>query len=153
MRRPLPDADATCRLGAELADSCPPGPGLLMTLRGELGAGKSTLARALLRGFGATGTIRSPTYTLTEPYETPRGAVLHMDLYRLAGAEELENLGYREWRDQYRLLIVEWPERAAGVLGPIDLDVALTYRLPGREAHLVGGNGPGAAWLEALSRI
>jgi len=135
-----------------LAASCPPGPGLLLTLSGELGAGKSTLARALLRGFGASGTIRSPTYTLTEPYDTPEGPVLHMDLYRLAGADELESLGYREWREQHRLLIVEWAQRAGGALGPVDLELELTYRDSGREATLQAWTEPGAAWLATLGQ-
>lgn len=146
----LADEDATCRLGAGLAASCPPGPGLLLTLRGELGAGKSTLARALLRALGVGGTLRSPTYTLTEPYATPAGAVLHMDLYRLAGADELESLGYRDWREQHRLLIVEWPERAGGSLGPIDLDLELHYSDSGRMACLEARSGAGEAWLRAL---
>ncbi|MFZ8885581.1 MAG: tRNA (adenosine(37)-N6)-threonylcarbamoyltransferase complex ATPase subunit type 1 TsaE [Steroidobacteraceae bacterium] len=150
MRCWLPDEDATCRLGAQLAASCPGGSGLLLTLRGELGAGKSTLARALLRGLGASGTIRSPTYTLAEPYSTTEGPVLHMDLYRLAGADELESLGYRDWREQHRLLIVEWPERAGGSLGPIDLDLELTYSGSGREARLEARSDPGKAWLCAL---
>jgi len=150
LNRWLPDEDATCRLGAALAACCPPGPGLLLTLRGDLGAGKSTLARALLKGLGASGTIRSPTYTLTEPYDTPQGSVLHMDLYRLADAEELESLGYRDWRDQHRLLIVEWPERAGRSLGPIDLDLQLDYLDSGRQACLEALSGAGEAWLRAL---
>lgn len=149
----LADEDATCRLGAGLAASCPPGPGLLLTLRGELGAGKSTLARALLRALGVGGTLRSPTYTLTEPYATPAGAVLHMDLYRLAGADELESLGYRDWREQHRLLIVEWPEKAAGALGPIDLDVSLSYGPSGRRADLKASTQAGEAWLATLPEL
>lgn len=150
MRRVLPEESATAGLGSELAASCPPGPGLLLSLRGELGAGKSTLARALLRRLGVSGPVRSPTYTLTETYDTPVGSVLHMDCYRLAAPDELDGLGYREWRDQHRLLIVEWPERAGGALGPVDLDLQLSYRDPGREASLRAGTKAGEAWLSAL---
>ena len=93
----------------------------LVFLRGDLGAGKTTLVRGLLRGLGHHGPVRSPTYTLVEPYDLPGGQVLHVDLYRLSGADELEALGYRESRGTSRLTMVEWPERAPGALGPVDL--------------------------------
>jgi tRNA threonylcarbamoyladenosine biosynthesis protein TsaE len=125
--------------------------GLLLALEGDLGAGKTTLARALLRTLGATGPVRSPTYTLVEPYDLPGGQVLHVDLYRLSGADELEALGYRESRGTSRLTMVEWPERAPGALGPVDLACRIDYAGAGRRLTLVPGTEAGAAWLQRLT--
>ena len=94
---PLDDPQATETLGHLLASTIPENSKeLLLALSGELGAGKTTLARALLRSLGVSGPVRSPTYTLVEPYDVARGRVLHFDLYRLAGADELELIGYRD---------------------------------------------------------
>lgn len=143
--------DETCRLGAALAQALPDGAaGLLLALEGELGAGKTTLARALLRGLGAAGPVRSPTYTLVEPYELAGGTVMHLDLYRLSSADELDALGYREARASSRLTILEWPERAGAALGPVDLHCHIEYAGPGRRVHLAAGTREGEAWLRAL---
>lgn len=99
---------------------------LLLALRGDLGAGKSTLARALLRALGVRGVVRSPTYTLVEPYELDDGTcIAHLDLYRLADAGELDFIGYRDERERCRLVIVEWPERVPRVLDEADLVLEL----------------------------
>ena len=98
---------------------------LLLGLSGELGSGKTTLARGMLRALGVEGAIRSPTFTLVEPYETPRGSVHHLDLYRLeGGAPLLDGIGYRDIRGQPGLVLVEWPERAGAALGTADLQRA-----------------------------
>jgi tRNA threonylcarbamoyladenosine biosynthesis protein TsaE len=100
-------------------------------LVGELGAGKTTLVRGILRGFGWTGTVKSPTYTLLEPYELQRRKLYHFDLYRLADAEELEYLGMRELVGA-GVLLFEWPERGAGLLPPADITVNIEHRQAGR---------------------
>ena len=123
-----------------------------MTLSGDLGAGKTTLARALLRALGVAGPVRSPTYTLVEPYPTERGVVLHFDLYRVRHPGELDTLGYRELRAGSLLTLLEWPERAAALLGPVDLECRLEYFEKGRSVSLVAGTDAGARWLEATRR-
>jgi tRNA threonylcarbamoyladenosine biosynthesis protein TsaE len=147
----LPDERATQRAGAALARALP-APGresLLVGLSGELGSGKTTLARALLREVGVTGTIRSPTFTLVEPYETRQGAVFHLDLYRLDGsAAALDGIGYRDLRGQPGLVLVEWPERGGAALGTPDLVVTLAHEGTGRRISLRPATGSGRAWLE-----
>jgi len=149
----LEDEATTGAAGRWLAQSIPVGSKeLLLTLRGELGAGKTCLARAILRALGAAGPVKSPTYTLVEPYELPPGRVLHLDLYRLAGPEELEWLGYRDLREGSLLTLVEWPERAPGALGQADLEAELDYLGTGRQLRLRPGGAPGRAWLDAFRR-
>lgn len=148
----LPDEQATGNVGALLAASIPEGSGeLLLTLKGELGAGKTTLARALLRGLGVEGPVRSPTYTLVEPYEARGLKLLHFDLYRLGGGEELEALGYRDLRAGSALALVEWPERAGGALGPPDLALELVYADRGRRLRLQAGTPAGKQWLASCA--
>ena len=143
----LPDADATDRLGAQLARQLPPR--AVVHLHGDLGAGKSTLARALLRALGVTGTIRSPTYTLVEQYPLPSGGLaLHLDLYRIGDAGELEFLGLDAAGT--RLWLVEWPERGAGALPAPDLDLTLALEGNGRRCTLTPRSPVGEAWLAAL---
>jgi tRNA threonylcarbamoyladenosine biosynthesis protein TsaE len=96
-------------------------------LIGELGAGKSTLARALLRGFGVTGAIKSPTYALIEPYESTYGPLLHLDLYRLSAAADLEYLGVDTLFADATVVLIEWPEKAAAMLIKPDLEIRLSH--------------------------
>ena len=119
-------------------------------LHGDLGAGKSTLARALLRGLGVAGTIRSPTYTLVEPYSLANdGLALHLDLYRIADPGELEYLGLDP--ADVRLWLVEWPERGAGgVLPAADVDIHLRVAGQGRDCLLVAKTPIGQAWLDEV---
>ena len=100
-------------------------------LEGELGAGKTTLVRGILRGFGWAGTVKSPTYTILEPYELPQQNLYHFDLYRLADAEELEYLGLRELLGE-GLLFFEWPERGEALLPPADITVNIQHEKSGR---------------------
>jgi len=147
IERFLPDADATDALGRALA-ATQPGTAAVH-LHGDLGAGKSTLARAWLRALGVEGPIRSPTYTLVERYPVPGGEALHLDLYRVGGAGELEFLGLDEAGAV--LWLVEWPERGAGALPAPDLIVELAVAGEGRAVRLRAPGTNGAAWLARLA--
>lgn len=135
------DAAAMEALGAALARVIEGG--LIVHLTGELGAGKTTLVRGVLRGLGHAGSVRSPTYTLVEPYELAGRRVYHLDLYRLADPEELEWIGIRDLLDADSLALIEWPERGGGVLPPADLVMALEYFGTGRRVTLTGHSDAG----------
>ena len=143
----LPDPEATDALAAALAASRPVS--AVVHLHGDLGAGKSTLARAWLRALGVTGPVRSPTYTLVERYPLAEGGeALHLDLYRIGDAGELEFLGLDD--ADARLWLVEWPERGAAALPAADLEVALEVSGSGRACRLAFRGAAGAAWLSAF---
>jgi len=132
----LPDATATVALGARIAAGLAPGDAV--ALEGDLGAGKTTLARAILRALGVTEEVPSPTFTLVQQYDTERLSVRHYDLYRVASAAEIGELGLDEALDDGAALI-EWPERAGERLPADALHVALTISGPvSRKAHLRG---------------
>ena len=133
LKRVLADAQAMEALGAQLARSITPG---IITLSGALGTGKTTLARGFIHALGHAGKVRSPTYTLVEPYLFDDCAVYHLDLYRLADPEELEWLGLRDMLAERALLLVEWPERGSGFLPAADLAIDIDYSGNGREASL-----------------
>lgn len=122
---PLADAAATEALGAGIADWLRAAPGAVVYLIGDLGAGKTTLARGLLRALGVRGTVRSPTYTLLEPYEIEGRSVVHMDLYRLQDPDELITLGAHDYSPRSTIWLVEWPERGSGQLPAAQLTVEL----------------------------
>lgn len=113
------------------------GPRALIFLDGDLGAGKTTLVRGFLEGRGYTGRVKSPTYTLIEPYELADGRLYHLDLYRLGHPEELEYLGLREMLEEEAVLLVEWPERGEGWLPEPDLRVSLQYAAEGAARTVV----------------
>jgi tRNA threonylcarbamoyladenosine biosynthesis protein TsaE len=150
--RDVPDEAAQLRWGATLGRVlCDEGGlartrGGLVFLEGELGAGKTTLVRGLLRGLGHQGPVRSPTYTLVETYERPEMRIHHLDLYRLADPEELEYLGIRDLLDGGSLVLVEWPERGAGVLPIPDLVLRITCEGTGRRIAWL----PSSGWRGAL---
>ena len=152
----LSDEAATTEAGARLAASLPglSDRSLLLALSGELGSGKTTLARGLLRALGVAGAIRSPTFTLVEPYATTRGTIHHLDLYRLEpDGSALEGLGYRDLRGQPGLVMVEWPERAGVALGAADLGANLEHRDHGRWLELAANTESGRAWLAAYRAL
>lgn len=147
IRLHLPDADATALLAARMAATRPPRG--VVYLHGDLGAGKSTLARSLLRSLGVEGAIRSPTYTLVERYPLADGEALHLDLYRIAEAGELEFLGLDA--EDGVLWLVEWPERGGGALPAADLRVELAVDGDGRQVVVSGQGGEGSAWAARLA--
>lgn len=130
----LADADATAALGARLADALRARSGGVIFLHGDLGAGKTTFARGFLRACGVSGTLRSPTYTLMEPYAVQERRFLHMDLYRLNDPAELEQLGLDDFSPQDTLWLVEWPERGGTHLPVPDVSIQLAVQAQARQA-------------------
>jgi tRNA threonylcarbamoyladenosine biosynthesis protein TsaE len=143
MKLRLADTRATEHLGQCLAQTRPPS--AVVYLHGELGAGKSTLARALLRTLGVQGAIRSPTYTLIERYPIAGGEAWHLDLYRLADAGELDFLGLDEGTAM--LWLIEWPEKGGHGLPAPDLRISLAVQGQGRVVALEGISAAGQGWL------
>jgi tRNA threonylcarbamoyladenosine biosynthesis protein TsaE len=139
----LDNADATERLAQILAQTMPTP--AVVHLQGDLGAGKSTLARGWLRALGVTGAIRSPTYTLVERYPMPAGEALHLDLYRIGDGAELEFLGLDD--ADAVLWLVEWPERGGDSLPAADLRVTLAIEGNGRRCALLPLTPHGREWL------
>jgi tRNA threonylcarbamoyladenosine biosynthesis protein TsaE len=144
----LPDTQATERLGAALA--CGVTPGAVLHLSGELGSGKTTLARGLLHAAGYRGRVKSPSYTLVEPYTLSSLHFYHFDFYRLRDASEWLNSGFREYFNPESVCIVEWPERAGPSLASPDLEIRLEHAAHGRLAHLLARTPLGEAWLSSL---
>ncbi|CAN5162745.1 tRNA (adenosine(37)-N6)-threonylcarbamoyltransferase complex ATPase subunit type 1 TsaE [soil metagenome] len=144
----LADPAASAALGAALAATLPAR--AVVYLRGDLGAGKSCLARAMLQSLGVTGPIKSPTDTLVERYPVGGGEAVHMDLYRIANGSELEFLGLDAVADA-RLWLVEWPERGCNALPAADLEIALAVAGSGRAARIKAASPVGARWLLDLS--
>ena len=141
--------DAMLAFGAQLAEVSG-GHGIIF-LRGDLGAGKTTLSRGLIRGLGHLGAVKSPTFTLVEPYEIGPLRVFHFDLYRLADPEELEFLGIRDYFDDDALCLIEWPEQGAGVLPKPDLDITIDHYAGGRSLYLKPGTDRGLLWCRMLN--
>jgi tRNA threonylcarbamoyladenosine biosynthesis protein TsaE len=149
----LADESATADLGAALARAL--APGLVIYLQGDLGAGKTALTRALLRACGYQGTVKSPTYTLAEPYRVTLGGepvdVIHYDLYRMSSPEEFLDAGFREDFDGHNICIVEWPEKGEPVLPPPDVQVTLRVCGLGREVELQALSHLGLLCLDRLT--
>jgi tRNA threonylcarbamoyladenosine biosynthesis protein TsaE len=131
--------EETEALGGRLLGTAPgaSAPCRVVTLSGELGAGKSTFARGVLRSLGAVGPIKSPSYTLMETYDLPDIQVLHLDLYRLRDPEELENLGLADFHRPGHLWLVEWPERGAGRLPDPDLGFVFSIAADGHRIERI----------------
>lgn len=136
------------RLGARLAAACDSG--CVLHLHGELGAGKTTLVRGFLHALGHRGAVKSPTYTLMEPYRLGGRMCFHLDLYRLGDPEELEYLGLRDLLEPGSILLVEWPERGQGFLPGPDLSLRLRYAGRGRRVDLVGASAQGERIVQRL---
>ena len=149
LRRYLPDADATTRAGAELA----PGlrGGMIVTLAGELGAGKTTLVRGMLRQLGWTGPVKSPSYALVEHYPVSSLYFYHFDFYRFNDSREWDATGFAELFHPGAICVIEWPERIAGRLAAVDIAAHLSHAEPGRALLLRAGTAAGKACLAAFS--
>jgi tRNA threonylcarbamoyladenosine biosynthesis protein TsaE len=149
----LPDSSSTEALGSALARAFPtPGAGAVIYLQGELGSGKTTCVRSLLRTLGVTAPVRSPTYTLVDHYSLAALECVHVDLYRVRSAAEVDELGLRDMTGPGSLLLIEWPERGGVAVPPADLRLTLNYLEAGREAMLRAGTAFGGEWLTNLGR-
>jgi tRNA threonylcarbamoyladenosine biosynthesis protein TsaE len=151
-RTHLHDEAGTAALGAALARAL--APGLIIYLHGDLGAGKTALTRALLHAAGYVGHVKSPSYTLAEPYTVTLAGgptcVMHFDLYRITGPDEFLDAGFREDFNNSNICIVEWPERAAGVLPQPDIALFLSVAGEGRDVELQALSAKGSQCLDRL---
>ncbi|WAJ69929.1 tRNA (adenosine(37)-N6)-threonylcarbamoyltransferase complex ATPase subunit type 1 TsaE [Catenovulum adriaticum] len=144
----LANADETVNLGRQLAQLLTPP--CVIYLKGDLGAGKTTLSRGIVQGFGFTGAVKSPTYTLVEPYELAEVNIYHFDLYRLADPEELEYIGIREYFDNRSISIIEWPEKGAQWLAQADLLVNMYHESEQRTVEITAQSSIGEKLLQQL---
>lgn len=146
----LADESATLDLGAALAHGI--APGRVLYLHGELGAGKTTLVRGLLRGLGHAGRVKSPTYTLVELYSVSSLNLYHFDFYRFKDRSEWVSSGFREYFNPDSVCVIEWPERAEGLLAPPDLELRLAFSNGERTGTLRAHSSAGRVWLAAASK-
>lgn len=147
----LENEAGTETLGRELARLAKEsGQGLVVFLEGDLGMGKTTLSRGIIRGLGHKGAVKSPTYTIVEPYEALNPPAYHFDLYRLGDPEELEYMGIRDYFNGQNICLIEWPERGEGLLPQPDLGIHLEHQGEGRSAIIRAGSEQGASFLNEL---
>lgn len=139
------DEAAMVACGARLARAA--SAGLVIYLRGDLGMGKTTLSRGFIQGLGHTGAVKSPTYTLVEPYLLGEWTLYHFDLYRLGHAEELEFMGIRDYFGDSAVCLVEWPERGEGALPPADITIKIQKQGSGRRLVIYADSLKGEAML------
>jgi tRNA threonylcarbamoyladenosine biosynthesis protein TsaE len=147
----LPDDAATRALGTRLARVLEPG--LFVYLHGDLGSGKTTLARGLLRGLGYQGRVKSPTYALVELYTFSRLNLYHFDFYRFRDPKEWRDAGFSEYFSGASVCLVEWPEKAAGLLPVADLEIAFEFAGDGRDLEFRAGTESGKACLNRLMQM
>ena len=145
----LADEQAMSDFGARIA-RVTQGHGLIF-LEGNLGMGKTTLSRGIIRGLGHVGAVKSPTFTLVEPYEIGDVRAFHFDLYRLVDPEELEFLGIRDYFEDDALCLIEWPDKGAGFLPKPDLTITISPQDSGRSLTILSQGSRGEAWCAALA--
>jgi len=145
----LADEQAMSDFGARIA-RVTQGHGLIF-LEGNLGMGKTTLSRGIIRGLGHVGAVKSPTFTLVEPYEIGDIRAFHFDLYRLVDPEELEFLGIRDYFEDDALCLIEWPDKGAGFLPKPDLTITIGPQDSGRSLKILAQGPRGEAWCAALA--
>jgi tRNA threonylcarbamoyladenosine biosynthesis protein TsaE len=150
LTRFLPKESDTLAFGAELARQLEPG--MVIYLSGELGAGKTTLARGILRGLGHEGRVKSPSFALVEPYKLSRLYLYHFDFYRFASPRELGEAGFREYFNPDSVCLVEWPENAAGMLPAADVRSTLKMAGSGRQLEIDADTESGRRCIEKLKR-
>ena len=146
----MPDEAATSTFAARLAKVIQPG--MVIYLRGDLGAGKTTLVRALLNELGYEGRVKSPTYTLLEQYEAAGFNLRHFDLYRFRDASEWESAGFNDEFDGINICMVEWPDQAAGLLPPADIEIYFEILPDGRNISLHAHTDTGRECLNSLEK-
>lgn len=122
-------------------------------LLGDLGMGKTTLSRGVIRAAGHQGNVKSPTYTLVEPYETPSGLIYHFDLYRLVDPEELEYLGIRDYFTEDTLCLIEWPNKGDGLIPRADIEVSIQLQGAGRQLIWKANTIKGGLAADMLSKL
>ncbi|MCW8995112.1 MAG: tRNA (adenosine(37)-N6)-threonylcarbamoyltransferase complex ATPase subunit type 1 TsaE [Psychromonas sp.] len=144
----LIDAEQTVAFGGRLSQACHEP--VCIYLHGDLGAGKTTLTRGFIQGLGHKGNVKSPTYTLVEPYDLADWQVYHFDLYRLGDPEELEFMGIRDYFTDTSHCLIEWPERGEGILPQPDIDLTLSYDGQQRTIELQANTQVG---LRVLNRL
>ena len=144
----LKDVAATEKLGSLLAEHLQDG--LLVFLQGELGAGKTSLVRGMLRRLDFTGAVKSPTYTLLEEYFLGDREIIHFDLYRLTDPEELDLIGVRDYFSSSACCFIEWPERGEGYLPREDVQILITHEGDGRTARIIACSSRGTEVLQAI---
>jgi tRNA threonylcarbamoyladenosine biosynthesis protein TsaE len=126
---------------------------LVLYLQGELGAGKTTFARGFISGLGVSGPVKSPTYTLLELYAAGALTVVHLDLYRLNGAADVEGLGLSEWARAMHVWLIEWPERGAGRLPRADITLAFSVGRQGHDIEASAHTSAGESWLTLVETL
>jgi len=151
----LADEEATIAMGTALAMVVKTKlkQGIVVFLNGDLGAGKTTLTRGFVRGMGHKGNVKSPTYTLVEPYDLADWHVYHFDLYRLSDPEELEYMGIRDYFENNCCCFIEWPEKGTGLLAQEDLIINIAYIGEQRNISLNASTEKGANLLKELKKI
>ena len=139
--------DFGAQLGAAIGKIDSP---LLILLNGDLGAGKTTISRGILQGLGHQGAVKSPTYTLVEPYQLAIGKIYHFDLYRLIDPEELEHIGFSDYLSEAKLCIIEWPENGGSYIPMPDITVAINQYELGRQVTLSSNTKSGQQCIEQI---
>ena len=151
MQLTIPTSDAMEALGKSLANVS--SAGMQIFLSGELGTGKTTLVRGFLHGFGYSGKVKSPTYTLVESYSFEVLSIYHFDFYRISDPEEVESMGYREYPDADAICLIEWPEKAYGYIGEPDLLLTLEHQSDSRIIKFTGFTEQATSMINTVSSV